>query len=39
MKWLCRFFGHRLFFDSANAAGPSTCKRCGHKEPGITWDR
>jgi hypothetical protein len=42
MKLLCRIFGHRMFFDGAGLAGvggPSTCKRCGHKDPGIDWPR
>lgn len=37
--YLCRAFGHRMFFDTDNAAGSSTCKRCGHKKPAIEWDR
>ena len=39
MKLLCRLFGHRLYFDNWGIAGTSTCKRCGHKEPAIDWDR
>lgn len=35
----CKIFGHRMFFDTANAAGPSTCKRCNHKISGIKWPR
>ena len=39
MSVLCNFFGHNLYFDRANVAGPSTCKRCEYKEPGIEWPR
>lgn len=39
MSILCKIFGHKMRLDSSNAAGPSTCKRCGHKEPGITWPK
>jgi hypothetical protein len=37
MKIICKIFGHKLYFDTSNVAGPSTCKRCGHKEPAIVW--
>lgn len=36
---VCNIFGHFMFFDTDSAAGPSTCKLCGHKEPGIKWER
>lgn len=38
-KFLCKIFGHRMKFDTCNVAGTSTCKWCGHKEPGIVWPR
>lgn len=38
-KFLCKIFGHYMIFDSCNVAGPSTCKWCGHKKPGIVWPR
>jgi hypothetical protein len=38
-KFLCRVFGHKMYFDSCNVAGPSTCKRCQHKKAGIVWPR
>ena len=28
-----------MYFDGGNVAGPSTCKRCGHKERGIDLDK
>lgn len=31
--------GHNMVLDSSDAAGPSTCKKCGHKEPGVEWPR
>ncbi len=34
---MCEVFGHKMYFDSCNVAGPSTCKRCGHKQEGIRW--
>ena len=37
MSLLCKIFGHRMYFDSHDVSGPSTCKRCGHKEAGIDW--
>ena len=40
MKLLCRIFGHRMFFDTDNVCGTSTCKRklCDHKEENsINW--
>lgn len=36
---LCKLFGHRMFFDTGNVAGPSTCKRCDYKERGVVWPR
>ena len=36
---MCEIFGHNMYFDSCNAAGPSTCKRCAHKREGIRWPR
>ena len=36
---VCNILGHFMRFDTDNAAGPSTCKLCGHKEPGIKWER
>jgi len=36
---LCRIFVHKMFFDTSNAAGPSHCSRCSHKEEGIKWPR
>ena len=38
MKFLCKLFGCIMFFDES-IGGSSTCRRCGHKEPGIDWDR
>lgn len=38
MRILCKIFGHKIHSDSCDIAGPSTCKRCGHKEPAIKWD-
>ncbi len=35
----CDIFSHPMRFNSSNAAGPSTCILCGHKEPGIKWER
>jgi len=37
MKILCKLFGHKMFFDTTDCTGPSTCKRCGHTEPGVIW--
>lgn len=28
-----------MYYDTANVAGPSTCRRCPHTEPGVQWDR
>lgn len=39
MKILCKLFGHRMYFDSWNAADASTCKRCEHKKPAIKWEK
>lgn len=41
MPWMCRWFGHRMHFDTCNVAGPTHCARrgCGHAEPGIVWPR
>ena len=38
MKILCKYFGHKLYFDTANVCGSSTCIRCGHKEPPVEFD-
>lgn len=35
----CDIFSHPMRFDTSNAAGPSTCRLCGHKESGIKWER
>jgi len=39
-KWLCETFGHKMYSDTTDIAGPSSCGRygCKHKEPGIEWD-
>jgi hypothetical protein len=39
MNILCKIFGHKMYFDTCDIGGPSTCKRCGHKEPAIVWTR
>ena len=39
MKILCKIFGHKMYSESADIAGASTCKRCEHKKPAIKWDR
>lgn len=36
---VCNTFNHFMCFDTSNVAGASTCKLCGHKEPGIKWPR
>ena len=38
-NFLCTILGHKMFFDTDNVAGPSTCKRCGHNENCIDWER
>ena len=35
MNILCKIFGHKMYFDSFDIGGPTTCKRCDHKEPAI----
>ena len=35
----CKFLGHKMFFDTHDVTGPSTCRRCGHEKPGMTWPR
>ncbi len=35
---LCRIFGHKMYFDTSDVGGSSTCKRCPHTEPGINWN-
>lgn len=39
MKILCKIFGHKMYSESADIAGASTCKRCEHKEPAIEWEK
>jgi hypothetical protein len=39
MNILCRLFGHKMYFDSTDVSGPSTCKRCGHTHPSVDWSR
>lgn len=37
MTLLCKLLGHKMYLDSSDANEPSTCKRCGHKEPAGIW--
>ncbi len=36
---LCTVLGHRMFFETSNVAGPSSCSRCDYTEEGIVWPR
>lgn len=38
-KFICKLFGHFMYFDSVDVAGPATCRVCGYKEPGIMWPK
>lgn len=38
MSILCKIFGHKMYHDCCNIAGPTICRRCDHKEPAIKWD-
>ncbi len=37
MNILCKIFGHKMYCDTYNVAGPSTCKRCGCEGLAIDW--
>jgi len=39
MNNLCWMLGHKLYSDTDNIAGTSTCKRCGYKNPAVVWPR
>jgi len=36
---LCEVFGHNMYFESWNVAGPTRCVRCGHRQEGIRWPK
>lgn len=37
MNAICLMFGHKMNYDyEVNIGAPTTCTRCGHKDPGFT---
>ena len=36
---MCKALGHRMYFDTSDVGGPSTCRMCGRAEPAVEWAR